>query len=195
MPQLPASKSNSSRGMNHSSPLTHSLNNQLAPLQWTVLNQLSSSTERPPSTSRHFTQLSSSTERPPPTSRHFTQLSSSTERPPPTSCHFTQLSSSIQRLPPTSRHFTQLSSSAEQPPPTSRHFTQPTRTELGRSTSERIHRERRLQHHFCCCVLSPRTCMLRALHSNDRSLQNHSLATGLYDTILLLSFSSSSSSS
>jgi hypothetical protein len=32
MPQLPASNSNSSQGLNHNSPLTHSLTNQLAPL-------------------------------------------------------------------------------------------------------------------------------------------------------------------
>jgi hypothetical protein len=38
VPQLPASNSNSSQGLNRSSPLTHSLTNQLAPLRYTELH-------------------------------------------------------------------------------------------------------------------------------------------------------------
>jgi hypothetical protein len=82
-------------------------------------------------------------------------------------------------------------------------------TEHGRSShiaSERTHREHRLHHLFYFCVTSPRTRMLRALHSNDCTrhvswhllhccvrplpsngwcLQRHFLAMGLYATIYI----------
>jgi hypothetical protein len=46
-------------------------------------------------------------------------------------------------------------------------------TELGRSSHvDRTHRERRLQHLFYCCLTSPRTRILRALHSKGRCLQS-----------------------
>jgi hypothetical protein len=81
-------------------------------------------------------------------------------------------------------------------------------TEHGRSShiaSERTHREHRLLHLFYCCVTSPRTRMLRVLHSHDCTrhvsgqllyccvwalpsngwyLQSHLLATRLHATIL-----------
>jgi hypothetical protein len=78
---------------------------------------------------------------------------------------------------------------------------------VGRVTvSEWTHREHRLHHLFYCCVTSPRTRMLRTLHSNDFTcyaygrivcycvltipskdwyLQSHILATGLYATIYI----------
>jgi hypothetical protein len=83
------------------------------------------------------------------------------------------------------------------------------RTENGQSShmaSERTHREHRLRHLVYCCMMSPRTrmlrqlhsngckhhvswhilyCCLRALPSNGLCLQNHIWATSLYDTVWL----------
>jgi hypothetical protein len=85
-------------------------------------------------------------------------------------------------------------------------------TEHDRSShiaSERIHRELRLHHLFNCCVMSSRTRMVRALHSNGCTrhvswhllycclrvlpsnswcLQSYLLATGLYATLSTNSF-------
>jgi hypothetical protein len=51
---------------------------------------------------------------------------------------------------------------------------------------ERTYRKNRLHHLFYCCVTSPRTRKLRAIHSNGSCLQSHLLATGLYATICII---------
>jgi hypothetical protein len=61
-------------------------------------------------------------------------------------------------------------------------------TEYGRSSHialQRTYRKHGLHHHFCCCLSSPLTHKLRAIHSKGCRLQSHLLATGLYATLYL----------
>jgi hypothetical protein len=62
-------------------------------------------------------------------------------------------------------------------------------TEHGRLShiaSELTYRKHHLHHLFDCCVTSPRTRKLRALHSNGCCLQSHLLTTGLYAIVYIL---------